>query len=195
MIASILNNVTLCEPQSSSAPFNQDSMFPSDLCEWIAPAGLVKLVLEAVQTVYWSSRDESGVDADSCHPQLILGLLAYSYATGLYSADEIAQRTATDDALGYLCLNNRFPFRQLHLFRSQNRELLRHCLSRVLRRAWEIWFGESSRSSIQNTLAHARLQLAYRNYFDDEAGSRVNQAFRADYPTVALNHAERCYHS
>ena len=151
-----------------------------DLREWLDTSELIGLVLEAVHTLYWTSHEEKEAGVESNHPQLILGLLAYSYATGRYSANEITRQTTTDTAFNYLCLNNRFPRRRLCLFRNQNRELIRRCLSRVLRQAWEIRFGDS----FSDSTANARLERAWSNFFNNEADERIGRALWTDYHTV-----------
>ena len=82
--------------QSRKTQDTRQSTFPADLREWLDTSELIGLVLEAVHTLYWTSHEEKEAGVESNHPQLILGLLAYSYATGRYSADEITRQTTTE---------------------------------------------------------------------------------------------------
>ena len=176
-----------CLPADSPAtdlrsPTNQiihGSTFPADLREWVGASELICFVLEAVQAVYWVEPDESGPGMKHSHPQLMLGLLTYAYATGLQATDEIARLANEDEALGYLCLNARFSPRQLRLFRNQNRELLNHCLSRVLRRAWEVESGDCFQP-----VTDMSFDQKLRKHFHTEADAAIQRALQADSATI-----------
>lgn len=171
---------------------NLKSSPPEDLREWLSTSDLIALVHEAVKTLYWdcqenpsesaAHRSANGEDkqpvqstSSQTHLQIVLGLLTYCYTIGVYAADEIERRIPTDTALRYLCGNTQVAARQLCLVRSHNRELLRHCLSRVLWRACEI----RSETSFK-LIAEARFDLALRKHFHTAAGERIYRALEAD---------------
>jgi len=183
MTAAAPTHSKLFRHQVLDTPSAQDSFVPMDLREWLDPCDLIDLILETVRTLYWTNCEEDahGSESPDNVPQIILGLLAYCYATDLYSAVEIVQRAPTDSALRCLCRNRRFHPRQLHLVRSYNRELLHHCLSRVLRRAWEV----RSKGIPHSTTTSFDISL--RKHFDAESGDRVKRAIEADRRGVVVN--------
>src|SRR2546422_11420242 len=110
MIAAALTHSRLSRHQASNNASLQDSFVPTDLRKWMEPCDLIGLTQEAVHTLYWTTCEEDapGSESPDSVPRLILGLLAYCYATDLYLAVEIAERAPTDSALRCLCRNSRF---------------------------------------------------------------------------------------
>jgi hypothetical protein len=69
-------------------------------------------------------------------PQILLGLLTYCYAVGLYGSVEIAAAISEQPALKYLCTTFRPAHNTLRRFRRNHREMLRQSLALVLHRGW-----------------------------------------------------------
>jgi hypothetical protein len=113
-----------------------------------------------------------GVDSES--PERLLALLTYSYAAGVYDTAEIPHELDQNDLVGLLGGGVRFDHQILRRFRRQNRDELRDCLSRVLRRARETpthTYAERSSS---------RWSGGGNDGCDEEAEERINRAIRAD---------------
>jgi hypothetical protein len=161
------------EEACGSSPVN--SLVPNDLREWLDPRDLMRLILEAVQTLHWSDDDRHDSESADSFSQLALGLLAYCYATDLYSTIDITRRLSADCALHFLCQNRRFHPHQLRLVRSHNRELLHRCLSCVLRCAWVIRCHGTV-----HTKTSESFDRALRKHFDAEARARIDRAIEAD---------------
>src|SRR6266446_880529 len=110
MTAAVLTHSKLFRDEQLDTSSVQDSFVPPDLREWLNPSDLISLIQEAVHTLYWTTCEEDAPGSESPDnvPRLMLGLLAYCYATDLYLAVEIAQRASTDSELSCLCQNSRF---------------------------------------------------------------------------------------
>jgi hypothetical protein len=155
---------------------NASTSFPSDLRDWLDARSLVVFVLEAVQSHYCSVCD--GADrvrsSDDVGPELVLGVLTYCHAIGGHSPADIAQRMSSDPAVRYLCLNRRVEARRLQLLRGQNHELLKRCLTSLLRTVWESKHGHAASAT------EAGLDFAGQRSFGDEAEQRIQWAIWTD---------------
>src|SRR5258708_1546324 len=73
---------------------------PADLREWVDEQLLVKLALDAVQTLDWPA---AATDRNELRPQMMLTLLSYCYAAGIYGSGDIAATLRSDRVLHYIC--------------------------------------------------------------------------------------------
>ncbi len=113
---------------------------PGDLREWIDEQLLVKLALDAVQTL---DLPPATMDPNELRPQMMLTLLSYCYAAGIHGSADIAAAIRTDRVLYYICARTYPDSRELRRFRRQNRERVQHCLTYIFKQAWELRFEEA----------------------------------------------------
>src|SRR5881628_2304331 len=98
-------------------------ILPNDLREWIDKYTLVRLVLTAVQdgpvpTAH--SAEMAGRDA-ACEPHVLLSLLTYCYAAGIYSSTDIELSFTQDMLVRHLCAYTYPEAHQSRCFRRANR--------------------------------------------------------------------------
>ena len=82
----------------------QTPMFlPPDLREWVADNELVHLVLEAVELcdLHGARLNVRGSGSEQYPPSMMLALLIYAYATGLFSSRRIERATYESVAVRY----------------------------------------------------------------------------------------------
>jgi hypothetical protein len=80
-----------------------------------------------------------------CSPKILLSVLAYSYAMGVFSSEEIVRNCRTNGAFGALS-EGKFLFRQeLTRFRRRHRAMLIELITRIFVRAVSEWFEFSER--------------------------------------------------
>src|SRR5439155_8426144 len=80
------------------------SGLPADLRQHVGERALIELALDAVQTV--GERLPRPLDAPGRHsPQILLTLLTYCYAAGIYGSEDIEYDCRHDAATRYLCAN------------------------------------------------------------------------------------------
>ena len=108
---------------------------PEDLRGCIKEHDLVRLVEDAVERIthHIGGRDYTP------EGQMLLGVLTYFYAIGVYGSDEIARALANNtnaNILHRMAFQNREPEVVLRGFRRDNRIALENCLSVVLNDAW-----------------------------------------------------------
>lgn len=108
--------------------------WPENLASIVPSGEMVQWTFEAVQTYFWSGRTGTAVLGGPFNPRVLLTLLTFSYATGVFGSAAIAERCGRDDLFRYLSVGIHFAPDRIRLFRGQNSELLRRCLAHVIRR-------------------------------------------------------------
>jgi transposase len=118
----------------------QTPMFlPPDLREWAADNELAHLILEAVELCDMRAArcNVRGSGSEQYPPTMMLALLIYAYATGLFSSRRIERATYESVAVRYLCANHHPDHDTIAKFRREKEALFRSCFSQVLLLAQE----------------------------------------------------------
>jgi len=68
----------------------------------------------------------------ACQPRVLLGLLTYCYASGVFSSQEIEARMRKDSILILLCGQELPDWQVIRRFRRYNREVIQRCLEVTL---------------------------------------------------------------
>jgi hypothetical protein len=154
--------------------------FPEDLRAWMGERELLKLAFEALHVLEEGS--EMSPDAarpEPGAPRVLLTLLTYCYAAGIYSSDEIEAQVPNDPQLAYLCAKTLPLANRLRHFRRYHREFVVKSLSELLQLAWK--------SHPQNCgpLRAAHDTRQFESFFRRAAEQRVQEAILED--TMALD--------
>ncbi len=109
-------------------------LLPPDLREWVADNELAHLILEAVELaeVGPARLNVRGTGSAQYPPRMMLALLIYCYATGLFSSRRIERASYESVAVRYLCANHHPDHDTIATFRRENQELFRRCFAQVL---------------------------------------------------------------
>ena len=109
-------------------------LLPPDLREWVADNELAHLVLEAVELcdLRGARLNARGSGSEQYPPTMMLALLIYAYATGLFSSRRIERATYDSVAVRYLCANHHPDHDTIAKFRRENEALFRSCFGQVL---------------------------------------------------------------
>lgn len=115
-------------------------LLPPDLREWVPANHLAHFVLDAVgaldlRCVKVNTR---GTGDAQYPPSLMIGLLAYSYATGNFGSRRIEQSTHDNVAVRLLTADTHPDHDTICTFRRENRALLAECFVQVLQLAQEL---------------------------------------------------------
>jgi len=104
---------------------------------------LIDLALAAVQTV--GERLPGPLPAAGRHsPQMLLTLLTYCYAAGVYGSEDIEYDCRNDAATRYLCANASPDQDTIRNFRRANRHWIERCLACVYGRAHGVTSAQTS---------------------------------------------------
>lgn len=114
----------------------------ADLRLWLDPGLLASWVSEEADALGCNARTQEMFErCAECNPRILLCVLGYSYARGIFSSEEIVRNCRTKGALGALS-ERIFLFRQeLTHFRRRHRALLTELIARIFVRFVCEWFG------------------------------------------------------
>ena len=109
-------------------------LLPPDMREWVPEDHLVHFILEAVEQLDLSQArvNERGTGSEQYPPSLLLALLVYSYASGVFSSRKIERSTHDSVAVRVLCADTHPDHDTLCTFRRQNAALLARAFAQVL---------------------------------------------------------------
>jgi Transposase and inactivated derivatives len=121
-------------PKFVNIDHDTEMLLPPNLREWVPEGHLVHFVMDAVELldVREASVNQRGTGSEQYPPRLLLGLLVYSYATGLFSSRQIERATYENVAVRLLCADTHPDHDTLCAFRRKNGALLRRAFAEVL---------------------------------------------------------------
>lgn len=110
---------------------NYKAESPDDLRAIVGERGLIELALQSVQHFgsdlpLWHKTTEPELSS-----RMLLALLTYCYAAGVYASEDIHWMCRRDSGARYLCANSWPDERSLRRFRRQWRPLVQACLEWV----------------------------------------------------------------
>ncbi len=140
---------------------------PENLREWVGGKTLLDLALDAVATVQSEDPISTG-SVPAGLPRVLLTLLTYCYASGLYQSDDIERQILTDADLRYLSANFPVSADELRRLRRAHRGALQRSLERLLQSAWRVQFqGDlDATSTLLNAQTGVIFQLAAKRRID-----------------------------
>ncbi|RCV85665.1 transposase, partial [Vreelandella rituensis] len=96
-----------------------DYLLPPSVDEWLPDDHLARFVVDVVEQLDLSAltRRYAGRGHKAHHPAVLLGLLVYGYATGVYSSRKIERATYDSVAFRYLAANTHPDHDTLATFR------------------------------------------------------------------------------
>lgn len=126
---------------------NVESM-TENLTQWVEGFTLVGMVLEAVNEIPLPMPERNfQYRGGSYRPQMLLTLLSYSYATGLYGSMDISSMVSQEKTLKYICAGNEPEWQTLRQFRRNYHQELQEVLIVVMQRVREMKFPKVNKTS------------------------------------------------
>jgi len=109
-------------------------LLPPDMRQWVPENHLVHFVIDAVAQLDVSAAavNERGTGDEQYPPQMMLTLLIYCYASGVFSSRAIEAMTYDSVAVRYLCGDTHPDHDTICTFRRENRALLSSAFGQVL---------------------------------------------------------------
>ena len=97
-------------------------MLPPDLREWIPEDDLTHFVIEAVERVDLGAFkvNRRGSGSAQYHPRMMLALLIYCYANGIFSSRRIERATRRDIGVHFVAANRHPDHDTIATFRREN---------------------------------------------------------------------------
>jgi hypothetical protein len=104
---------------------------PEDLRQSVGESVLLKLALDAAQTVATEKQWLSGPGETQPGSHMLLALLTYCYAAGIYGSHDIESACHSDPVVRSICTDIRPGWPAIWRFRNANRPWIEECLARV----------------------------------------------------------------
>lgn len=155
---------------------DQPLLFPPDLREWVPADDMVHFVIETVSgmdTGVFKVNDRGTGDAQF-PPQMMLGLLIYCYANGIFSSRRIERATYRDVAVRFLTGDTHPSFSTICKFRRENFAAVSVCFLKVLELAREVGLLKVGTVSVDGSKIKANANKK-RSVRYDRAGQLVEQ--------------------
>ena len=132
---------------------SQSLLFPPDLREWVPEDNLTHFIIHAVERVGLSAFKVNwkGTGKAQYHPRMMLSLLIYSYANGIFSARRIERATYRDVGVHYVSADRHPDHDTIATFRRENAEAIHQAFLQVLVLAREIGLLKVRMISIDGT--------------------------------------------
>jgi transposase len=155
---------------------NQSLLLPPDLRDWVPEDDMVNFVIEAVDGVELSAFkvNVKGSGSAQYPPHMMLSLLIYCYANGIFSSRRIERATYRDIAVRYLTANTHPDHDTVAKFRRENFEAVAACFVHVLEVARELKLLKVGTVSVDGTTLKANANKS-RSIRYDRAGKLVEQ--------------------
>ena len=119
---------------------SQRLLLPLDLNEWVADDDLAHFIVEAVERVDMHSFKVSrtGSGKAQYHPRMMLGLLVYCYANGIFSSRKIEQATYRNVSVRFIAANTHPDHDTIAKFRRENAAAFQATFAQILLLAKEL---------------------------------------------------------
>jgi len=165
-------------------------LLPPDLRDWVPPDDMVHFVIEAVGGVWPGTLkvNTRGTGSEQYPPKMMLALLIYCYANGIFSSRRIERATYRDIAVRYLTGDTHPDHDTLCTFRRENFDAIAETFLHVLNLAREMGVLKVGTVAVDGTHIAANASKD-KNVRYDRAGE-LEQQLRQDV-TALLAEAER----
>lgn len=165
-------------------------LLPPDLREWVAEDDLVHFVIEAVERLPLSTFlvNHRGSGDEQYSPHLMLALLIYCYANGIFASRRIERATYRDVAVRYLTADTHPDHDTICTFRRNNLEAIAAAFVAVLELARELQLLQVGIVSIDGT--HIKASASKDKNLTYERAQQLRAQLRQDVDQL-LQQAEQ----
>lgn len=156
-------------------------LLPPDLRDWVGEDDLVHFVIAAVERVPLShfATNQKGCGDAQYPPHLMLALLIYCYANGIFGSRRIERATNRDVAVRYLCGGEHHPDHDtICTFRRRNFEAVAAAFVEVLELAREMGLLRLGSVSLDGT--HIRANASKDKNLTYERAGELRDQLRLD---------------
>jgi transposase len=157
---------------------DQTLMFPPSLHEWLPEAHLARFLVDVVSSldlssIYKSYQEKDGRGQAAYAPEMMVRVLLYGYATGVYSSRKIQTRTFEDVAFRYLSGDQHPDHATIAEFRKRHLDALSDLFTQALLLCWEAGLVKLGHVAIDGTKIKANASkhkaMSYKRMNETEA--------------------------
>jgi len=176
---------------------NQTLLFAPSLHDWLPEAHLARFLVDVVSAldlsaIYKSYEEKDGRGQAAYAPEMMVRLLLYGYATGVYSSRKIQTRTFEDVAFRYLSGDQHPDHATIAEFRKRHLDALSGLFTQALLLCSEAGLVKLGHVAIDGTKikAHASKHKAMSYKRMNETEARLKQEIDALLATAEQTDAE-----
>src|SRR5437899_3277922 len=132
-------------------------LLPPSVDEWLPERHLARFIVEVIDRLDLSamSRSYRGTGSASYHPTLLLGILVYGYATGVFSSRKLERATYDSVAFRFVAANQHPDHDTIAAFRRRFLKPIEALFVEVLQLAREIGVLKLGTIALDGTKIHA----------------------------------------
>ena len=132
---------------------SQRLLLPPDLRDWVADDDLAHFIVEAVERVDMAafSVSRTGSGKAQYHPRMMLALLVYCYASGIFSSRRIEQATYRNVSVRFIAADSHPDHDTIAKFRRENGPAFEAAFAHILLLAKELGLLQVGTVSIDGT--------------------------------------------
>jgi transposase len=161
-------------------------MFPATVQEYLPEDHLARFVVEIVDRLDLRQlvAAYAGTGSRPYHPAMLVALLFYGYATGVFSSRKLAQATYDSIACRYICANTHPDHRTIADFRKRFLDELAGLFTEVLLIAQAMGLFKLGTVSLDgtkinaNASKHKALSFEHANRLEDQLKGEVDELLR-----------------
>ena len=144
---------------SNFRPIDRDTAYllPPSVDEWLPQRHLARFIVEVIDRLDLSTMSKSyrGTGSASYHPALLLGLLVYGYATGVFSSRKLERATYDSVAFRFIAANDHPDHDTIATFRRRFLKEIEGLFVQVLELAREMGMLKMGTVALDGTKIHA----------------------------------------
>jgi transposase len=158
----------------------QQYLFPPSIQDWLPEEHLARFVVDIVSQLNVQPLAESyaGKGFKAYHPEILLSLLFYGYATGVFSSRKIEQATYDSVAFRFISANTHPDHDTIATFRKRFLEQLKPLFVQILMLAREMGLLKIGKVSLDGTKIKANASKHHALSWDHAC--KIEQQLRAE---------------
>jgi transposase len=171
---------------SNFRPIDRDTAYllPPSVDEWVPERHLARFIVEVIDRLDLSAMSQSyrGTGSASYHPALLLGLLVYGYATGVFSSRKLERATYDSVAFRFIAANDHPDHDTIATFRRRFLKEIEGLFVQLLALAREMGMLKIGTVALDGTKIHAN--ASRHSALSYERASKIEAQLKAE--VVAL---------
>jgi len=155
-------------------------LLPPSLDDWLPERHLARFVVEVIDSLDLSAMVKSyrGTGSAGYHPALLLGLLVYGYATGVFSSRKLERATYDSVAFRFIAANDHPDHDTIATFRRRFLKEIEALFVRVLELAHEMGVLKLGTVALDGTKIHAN--ASRHSALSYEHASKIEAQLKAE---------------
>jgi len=152
-------------------------LFPPSVQDWLPERHLARFVVDVVSKLdlHELKMPCTGVGSEAFNPEMLLALLFYGYATGIFSSRELEQATYDSIAFRYIAANTHSDHGTIASFRQRFLEPLKPLFLQILLLAKALAAGEEQDKDPGECLEAQRLKLGHATELEQQLKEEVGR--------------------